>query len=377
MTVHRFPALRPILCVPHCLVAAALLAALAWTSPASAATFPPAFVVAGVPVDATAQNAVAAREAARAQGAATALRHLLQRLTAPADWDRLPVESAAAALDLVADVEVADEHSSAVRYLATYTFRFNPNGVRRLLKDAGLNFTEMPGKPVIVLPVLNDRDGARLWEEPNPWRDAWNAIPGRYGIVPWIVPTGDLQDVSAVNVASLAQPNPDQLRSLAQRYDNGDVVVATATLSGSHLAIGVARYAADGGVDTQSTSADGAAADPALFRAGVQAAVTLLENGWKQLTLPASGSADQAIEVEAAVTGPADWARLEDRLGKVPAIHDWRVDLMARHAVRLRLTAPADLALLKVALAQQDIVFTPGTPYAGLAIAATAETGTP
>ena len=58
MTELRFPDLRRAACL--------LLLGLCLTGGASAAgNFPPAYVVAGVPVDATAKDAVTAREAAR------------------------------------------------------------------------------------------------------------------------------------------------------------------------------------------------------------------------------------------------------------------------------------------------------------------------
>src|SRR4051812_5730376 len=48
------------------------------------------FAVGPVPVDATAANAAAAREAARAEGQRKALRLLFERLTQASDWSRLP-----------------------------------------------------------------------------------------------------------------------------------------------------------------------------------------------------------------------------------------------------------------------------------------------
>src|SRR5579862_2304410 len=82
--------------------------------------FPQAFVVADVPGDATAQDAVAAREAARAQGLQAAFQQLLQRLTQPSDWPRLPHLDATQITDLLVDFQVANEHSSAVRYFANF-----------------------------------------------------------------------------------------------------------------------------------------------------------------------------------------------------------------------------------------------------------------
>src|SRR5260370_3811767 len=145
------------------------LAALLWSAgPAGAAAPADIFTVAGVPVDATASNAVAAREAARIDGQRRAFRILLERLTIAADHPRLPRVGDQQLTDMVRDFEVASERSSAVRYLATYTFRFRPDAGRTLLPDAGIPFAETVSKPVIVLAVLRRDDPTLLWDDPNP-----------------------------------------------------------------------------------------------------------------------------------------------------------------------------------------------------------------
>ncbi len=346
---------------------------------AQAAAFPPAFVVAGVPVEATPQGAVSAREVARGRGAVEGLHRLLQRLTAPADWSRLPNPDTQAAIDLIADMEVTDEHSSAAHYVATYTFRFNPKGVRQLLDTAGVTYTELSSKPVIVVPVLKLDGESHLWDDPNPWRDAWNAISGQKGLVPWVVPAGDLGDVAAFDLPDALQPKPARLQTLSQHYDDGDVVIATASRSGAHLDITVARYSAGGGTpQVASTAVDGGAGDGLLYQAGVAAASQLLENQWKGQSLaPAATTGDGTIEVSVPVAGPADWGTVQDRLTRVPTVRAVNVELMTRSEVRLKLTTAGDQSLLKIALAQQDLVLTAGQPFATLSARASAIGPTP
>src|SRR5690348_8790050 len=131
------------------------------------------FTVANVPVDATAKSAAAAREAARIDGQRRAFRTLLERLTLAADRNRLPRLSDARITDMIRDFEVANERRSTVRYLADYTFRFRPDQVRQVLRNAGIPFAETISKPVTVLPILTQGSSSVLWDDPNPWRDAW------------------------------------------------------------------------------------------------------------------------------------------------------------------------------------------------------------
>jgi len=370
MTELRFPDLRQAL-LP--LLAAFLLVV---GEPALAAgNFPSAYVVAGVPVDATAQDAVAAREAARAQGQKIAFRRLLERLTAKADWGRLPSPSAEEIAGLVQDFEVANERNSGVRYLGSYTFRFSPTGVRRILRAANIPITELASKPVVLVPVLKIGGSAVLWDDPNPWRQAWASTPGNGGLVPWIVPTGDLNDVSALDAPAAQAPKPDQLTHLASRYGGGDVVVATATATegaGATLDITISRYSPDGTPESSTTQVTGPKLDASLYQAGVQASMHELEDGWKKLTTGSSGGAvsgsdsDGMLEVVVPIKTARDWAQVRERLAKVPVVRGTDLELMGHAEVRLRIKIHADDNLLRVALAQQDLVLTPGKPYATL-----------
>jgi hypothetical protein len=334
----------------------------------AAGNFPPAFVVAGVPVDATAQDAVAAREAARAEGERLAFRRLMERLAPKSEWSRLPSPSGPEISALVQDFEVSNERASGVRYLGSYTFRFSPNGVRRILKAANIPITELASKPVVLVPVLKAGDGAKLWDDPNPWRAAWSATPGSGGLVPFVVPAGDLNDVHSFDAPAAADPKPDQLAKLSGRYGGGDVVIVTATPSAggeAALDITISRYSPEGTPDTVTTQVTGPRLDGMLYQAGVQAAMRELEENWKKLTVGTGSTGDQdgMIEVVVPLKAAGDWAAVRERLAKVPVVRGTDLELMSHAEVRLRLKIHADDNLLKVALAQQDLMLTPGKPY--------------
>lgn len=348
--------------------AAALALSVLLPAPhAAAAGFPPAYVVADVPVDATAESSVQARESARSQGVHKAFRQLLERLTAKTDWARLPQPSDDAINNLMQDFEVKDEHSSSVRYLASYTYRFSPNGVRKLLRDAHLNVTELASKPVVIVPAIQAGGSTRLWDDPNPWLAAWSASDGKAGLVPWILPSGDLADVQAFDVPDVAKPTPEHLQALSKNYDGGDVVVALAVPGNNGLDVTVSRYSPDGASDPVTVQVPGGKPDAALFAAGVAAAEKALEDKWKGLTL-GGGDQETILAINVPITGAADWGAVRDRLTRIPFVRGSQIDLFARTEVHLRIRVRGDANLLRIGFAQQDLVFTPGDPLATLAL---------
>src|SRR5260221_3487060 len=177
--------------------AAWLLAALLLVAPTSARAADP-FTVTGVTVDATAATPTAARDAAVADGQRKAFRQLLERLTAPADYARLPRLADRDIVPLVTGFEVQEERASTVRYLATLTYSFRASAIRALLKGAGVAFAQTASRSVLLVPLLKPATGAPLlWEDPNPWRRAWLDHPPTTGLVPVVVPTGEVEDVTS------------------------------------------------------------------------------------------------------------------------------------------------------------------------------------
>lgn len=380
-------------------VAAALAAAafvLATPRPALAAAFSSAFVIADLPVDATGKSGVAARDAARAGAQKQALQFLLQRLTAPQDWPRLPHPSGEDVTDLVLDMEVESEHVSASHYIGRYTFRFDPKGVRSLLQQANIPFTELVSKRVVAIPLFQNNSGTHLWDDPNPWRDAWNAARGPAGLVPWVVPLGDLGDVQSLDVPDLKQPAPEKLVAMSQRYDGGDIVVASAVLQDSTpaptdaapagaavatpvtLQITVTRYSATG-TDSESTSVTGDKPDAGFYLSGVIASERMLEDLWKKVSL-ASASANpvpatpgaavngggmltapggQQVEVEVPISSAADWVKIHDRIAQVSGVLGTRIEVVTKDKILLQLTLSGEPQRLALAFAQQDLALSP------------------
>ena len=357
------------------LCAIAGLAVLAVASPAAAQSTSPSpalagapspaasqapvnvFTVAAVPVDATAASAIAAREAARLDGQRRAFTILLNRLTLASDHGRLPRVPDAKLTDIVRDFEVANERSSAVRYLADYTFRFRPEEVRQILRNAGIPFAETVSKPVTVLPVLRQGGSAVLWDDPNPWREAWTDRKGQGGLVPLVLPLGEAADVTAIGADQAVANDPGALNAIAARYGAGDVLVAQATLGDAgQLDTSIRRVSGTSVTPISSASfrANPGESQADLMGRAVAASIADLEDAWKRQTVLGFGS-EAVLTADVPIGDLADWLYVRDHLIGVPAIT--RSDLLAlgKSGARLEIHYSGDPAKLQLALAQRDL----------------------
>jgi hypothetical protein len=345
------------------IIAAFLVLLVALAAPvhqATAAAAPDIFTVADVPVDATAANAVAARDAARLDGERRAFRQLLERLTLAADHGRLPRVSDQQLTDMVRDFEVANERSSGVRYLATYTFRFQPDAVRALLRDAGIPFAETVSKPVVVLPVLRRDDAAVLWDDPNPWRAAWSDRSGAGGLVPLVVPLGDAADLAAIGADQALAADPAALNRIAAHNGGGDVLIAAATQRPSgELQTSLRRVSAGGAtseIAKGSFQPNGGENAGAFMARVVAASIGDVEEAWRRENVLPAGTEGVLTAAVPLAGGLADWLAVRDRLKGVPTVKRSDILTIDRQAARVEIHYLGDPARLRLALAQRDLV---------------------
>jgi hypothetical protein len=327
-----------------------------WAATATAADV---FTVSGISVDETADTAAAARAAAFRRGQRTALTTLLQRLTLRADHGRLPSVERERLDFIVQALEVADEKTSDVRYLANMTVTFKPSEIRRLLREAGIPFAESTSKPVLVVPVLRQGDSLVLWDDPNLWREAWERLPQVGDLVPLIVPVGDLSDIADVDATQAAEGDPLRLSAIASRYRAGDVLVAVATLSETAISTRIDIAASRIGAPTQTPillnfeTSDPEAIPSLLFdaAAGVAAAV---EDLWKSTNIIEFDRPGRML-LAVPLASLEQWISVEQRLNNIASISSVSLISLTRDSAEVEITHFGDETQLAATLAQQDL----------------------
>jgi hypothetical protein len=348
------------------LACVAVLLALWFAAPAhgqSGGQAKDAFEVRNVAVDVTAETAAAAREKALADGQVAAYGSLLERLTLRADRGRLPDLARVEIAALVKDFEVAKEKTSAVRYIAWLNVRFKAEKVRRLLIDYDLPFAETPSKPVLVLPVLQAAGAKLLFDDPNPWHDAWVARPPTDGLVPLVLPIGDLKDMLAIGAEQALSGDVQRLAAVAARYDARDSLVAHGSLRVSErrglpeLEVFATRY---GTVQQEQTTVStysagpGESMDALLLRAAADV-TRRVEDNWKRDNLLQFGQSSVLV-VTVPIAGLGAWLDVRGRLINVAVINRVDLVLLSRAEVRVNLHYMGELEQLSLALAQADLI---------------------
>ncbi len=320
------------------------------------------YEVRGVNVDVNAETAAKAREKAVVEGERDAFMRLLRRITLATDRDRLPNLDKGEIRSYVRDFAVSNEKTSAGRYLASLSIRFNRESVRNLLNDFNLPFAETKSSPVLVLPVFQTGGTAALWDDPNPWRDAWAELGARGGLVPLIQPLGDLGDVGAINPVQAVQGDRPRLTLIAKRYKTPDVVVAYGLqrmdpdTQRQSLEVYVTRYGQDDDPETETYPLNQLKGESgvALLTRAVGNISDAIEDEWKRRNILDTGNPNVAA-VAIPVTGLKDWISVQARLKDVPLIRHSEMVLLSLDEIRVNIHYIGNTTQLANALAQAEL----------------------
>jgi hypothetical protein len=338
-----------------------------------------------VRVDATADSAAAARDLARIDGQRKALAVVIDHLSGSPDPPaKLPKLDDKAITDMLESFEVANERMSAVRYIADYTFHFRPSKVRRLVHvvdNASVETSNKPAseaapqpsvsesvsRPIVVLPVYQDRGMIVLWDDPNPWREAWGQrSPEPSGAVRLAIPLGDAGDLAAIDADRATSGKSEALATIAQRNGGSETVVALATArrEGDHISgleLSIKRYRSGRLADTQSTTLDahsGESEGDFLKRVADAVANEIVAKRNASLRTDLQATLSAAVPISSL----GDWVQVRDRLASVPTVR--KVDLLSltRQEARIQLRYVGSPDQLRSSLAEVDLDLGGGDP---------------
>ncbi len=330
------------------------------TSPSPVRAESNLFTVRDVPVDATAASAVEAREEAIAEGHREAFAMLLSRLVPLAevgDASGLPLSEIFA---LSVDFSVRNERTSGVRYLADMTVRFREEKVQSFLRRSGLRFAVARSQPILVLPILSDGRGTRLWLD-NPWYDFWLGFASDANLLPLLVPLGDLEDMTKVTIDGALALDSSILSPLAERYGSVDVIVSFLEFKGdletgsANLKVTSEQFSSQGNARLVETfdQQPGEDLDALLARAAGSLNGQLLE-AWKLGNLIEFGEA-QEITVSAYTPDLTSWLQIKDRLENTVLVDAIKVRGISRVGSRIDIFFSGSEFQLADALAGKDL----------------------
>jgi hypothetical protein len=294
-----------------------------------------AYTIANYPVDATASDAVAAKDQALSEGQQAAFRSLLKRIVPVTAYKQLTRLSGVKAADLISGVAVRSERNSATDYIASLDFSFQADAVRTELSRQGIPFVDEQAAPVTVITALMQGNPPTATNDTGLWRRAWTGLDLQHTITP--VTIQDLKPVIHADTVSMLLAGDDNgLRILNDEYGTGLIILAVAEpdIASKKLTVTLAGRDAVGPLLLKRTYriSNGDLAYTSELAAVV--ALGVLEGRWKAVKSAGAPQVSAGVPVWSASTGgdgeevtfvaefvnPSQWNEIRTQILDTPGV---------------------------------------------------------
>ena len=251
------------------------------------------YEVAKISVDITAKDAVAARDEGMAEAQMRAIKTVLQRLLPLSAQDQIPEFSPEDVEGLVNGVSIRSEQNSMTRYIATLDVSVNEPGIKKLLQDQAIPYSEARAPSISILPLVIAGNSVKS-EGGEGWRQAFEQLDLAHSATPATVlrprPGLSLETVKAV-LAGDAQA----LATLQADYGYGPLVLAVGEAAKGEFVTRLAGTDSVGAINfgrSDKLSAD----TQTIAREAAAIAFGIIENRWKVSQAPESPATEVKYE---------------------------------------------------------------------------------
>ncbi len=326
------------------------------------------YIVRGVSVDETSESASAAQKIALKKGQEVAYSRLIKRVVPLREQSKLNDLKFSELVELVSGIDVVDEKSSSVRYLAKLVIRFNPSAMRIHLRNAGIQFAETKSKSLIVLPVFRTQATLQLWDAGNIWLKVWRRIPNDDGLINLIIPKGDIQDIAAISAEQAIEGNKERINSIVKRYGASGTLLTVASVKkfqGKKIVeVATSRLGMRGDDKTliQGFENDLKKSFPDILLSAAKSLRSEIEETWKQENLLRFDQ-HRVLLAEAKLKALKDLVFLRRKLEMSPLIRQLEIVKLSLKDALFRIQYFGAPDQLQLALEQRDILLTQGAVY--------------
>ncbi|HEY1614410.1 MAG TPA: DUF2066 domain-containing protein [Rhizomicrobium sp.] len=281
------------------------------------------YTVSGIVVDASAPSAVEAQTIAINQGRDKAWTKLYRRLTKAQDWPHQPQLDTTTSQRLVRSYQSSNERRSTTRFVASMTYVFNPEAVRRILRQADIAFADAQAHPILVIPLSPG------YASHAPWTQVWNNPRFSQGAVPLVLPIGDAVDESALSGVKFGKVSWAEIEPVASRMHAKEAVLALVQPGPNQLIVKLMRV----GPGNSPPIPDATAAvppktpQPKALSAAADAAASAIADAWKAHAAVDFGKRTRLVASVHVETLEA-WSQTLQKLASISTVADVNVAAM-------------------------------------------------
>lgn len=326
------------------------------------------YTVANYPVEASAKDAVAAKEKAHAEGQQAALGALLKRLVPVTAYNRLDHLKSLPAANFIDGVAVRSESNSSTQYIASLDFSFQPDAIRDLLGREGVPFVEEQSPRMVLVPVTAETiDGGVRYRAANAnWAQVWKGLDLDNTLTPLrIEPL--LPAIHEDTIIATLNGDDSAERAVTGEYKADFVLFAVAELdtAGKELNVTLAGTDPAGQVSWRRTYRVADADVSYVMELAAVVTQGVVEGRWKVAKTEESqgggfAGGGGAIHMAVEFSSLGEWNDLRRQILDTPGIDDVRIGAVSPRSAEVSVRYPGGGAALASALSRQGLALTDG-----------------
>ncbi|MCF6217010.1 MAG: DUF2066 domain-containing protein [Emcibacter sp.] len=327
---------------------------------------PKIYTIYNISMDETAATSRRASLAALRKAERIALDKLFRKIIREEDQARLPELSPGQITEIVSGIEIANEKSSHVRYMADFTVHFSRAKIYNFLSVLQIPFAETLSNGVSILTLL-EKDGATiLWEKNNDWRKAWEAYDTVNNLVPVRIIAPSLAHRMAITAWQAKNGDISLLQKFAEQKNIRHLYVMNARViydfSHNKNMIELVIIGNDGNktvhknivVEGATVTETGRDELSELYNEAIKKATYWLDNRWKEKVMIHFDSSSH-LTVDIHFNQSEDWFEIKKRLENISLIRNMVIKRMTTHKAMVEMEHSGDVEQITLALDQKDL----------------------
>ncbi|MBO5997294.1 MAG: DUF2066 domain-containing protein [Alphaproteobacteria bacterium] len=314
-------------------------------------------------VDFTADNATSAREQGLNDAQEKAFYKMLERLTLFKDMESLPVLTNEDILNLVQDFSVSNEKTSSVRYIADVDVQFDPQAIQTFFQEYQVPYVTSVAEKSVILPIFrsSSKDKPLLWKDTNLWAQALARASKTSDLVPFVVPLGDLDDMSVISEDNLSEEMSLNILPLLSRYQANQALIIELTVLKDENALKVyirPFQNKKGFIEELGMTEPINAPMPELLKRAAERTVYLLEQAWREKNAVRFDNPTNLF-VRINIQNLAEWIAIRKQLDHIVLIKQYVVKALRKDQAEVEIFYAGELDAFQEALKKEGLFLSP------------------
>jgi hypothetical protein len=316
--------------------------------PARAADDP--FTVSGIPVDASAASATVAQTIAINSGRQRAWTTLYRHLTKAQDWPKQPVLDDTALQRLIRSYVPVNERRSTTRYVASMTYVFNADAVRRLFRQDNIAYADATAKPILIIPMSPG------YQAKGGWTTVWASPRYSRSAVPLLLPLGDALDASALSALKFSTSAWQDVEPIASRVHAEEAWLLQGQPTAQGFVVKLRRLGPGSSPNLPDVIVPIPPKTPPakVFASAADAVAVAIVDAWKARAAIDYNKRSRLI-AEVHIDSLAAWSALLQKLATVPTVADVGVVAMNTGEARIAISYVGTSDQLSLTVAQAGL----------------------